>query len=250
MAKETKYTQSGIDLWDHLRDQLGFLKNSSSAFDNGFEGEAKRLAATTRLLVHDTKLSASLLYHMGIKNKLKMLNTARPLNPKNVFPHQGLIVMKIQGAPESTTTASINLLGTKPVETQDPGHDAQRGTATYEPIILGPPNPHRPPSWVSFTRWWEEIVIKTTERTTFSRKQLVLAMANKDGGAHVDPKLNSDYANLTKFNSQGWSIETDGIRTGPDNSIADASVRQIAHELEQSLLESFGNDAGELAPFI
>lgn len=66
----------------------------------------------------------------------------------------------------------------------------------------------------------------------------------------MDPELSADYARLTKFNSQGWGIETSGITVAPDNSIADSSVRQIAHELERSILESFWNDEGELTPFL
>ena len=184
-----------------------------------------------------------------IKHRLIMLNTARPLNPHNLAAHQGLVLMKLQAAPGAGVMASLSLAG-KPIETQKNVPGAPKATATYELIVTGPPNPALPPSWVSFTRWWEELVIKTSDRTTFTRKQLVLTMTNQDGGAHVDPELCADYARLTKFNSQGWGIETSGITVAPDNSIADSSVRQIAHELERSILESFWNDDGGLAPFL
>ena len=249
MAKKTKYSQSNIDLWDLLKEQLRFLKNSNASYDDGFEGEAKRLAVTIRVLVYDTNNSTSLLYQLVIKHKLKMLNTASQMIPNNLLGHQGLVIMKVQAPPGASVFVSPTIVGEE-TETHESILGVQPGNVTYEPIINVPPNPHLSPSWVSFTRWWKEIVIKTAEGTTFTREQLVLAMANKDGGAHVDPKLDSDYANLTKFNSQGWTVDTDGSTDAPDNSIADASVRQIAFELEQSLLASFGNDDGELAPFL
>lgn len=249
MAKKAKYSQSDIDLWHLLKEELRFLKNSGSAYDEGFEGEAKRLAVTIRVLVHDTKSSKSLLHQLVIKHKLKMLNTASPMIPNNLLGHQGLVMMKMQAPPGASMFASAAIIGEQ-IESYPSKSTGQAGSMTYEPIINVPSNPHLPPSWISFTRWWKEIVIKTADGTNFTREQLVLAMANKDGGAHVDPRLDSDYAGLTKFNSQGWTVTADGYKGAPDNSIADASVRQIAHELERSLLETFGNDDGEIAPFI
>ncbi len=52
---------------------------------------------------------------------------------------------------------------------------------------------------VSFTRWWEEIVIKDLGGKTFNRRDVVLALANTEGGAHVDPLLNEDYAQLSNI---------------------------------------------------
>jgi len=42
------------ELLDYLREQITFLRNSIDSYDKGFEGEAKRLATTIRVLVHDT----------------------------------------------------------------------------------------------------------------------------------------------------------------------------------------------------
>jgi hypothetical protein len=36
----------------HLREQLEFLRRSAEAYDDGAEGEAKRLATVIRVLVH------------------------------------------------------------------------------------------------------------------------------------------------------------------------------------------------------
>jgi hypothetical protein len=55
------YTQTDDELREHLRDSVEFLAASSAAYDAGAEGEAKRIATTIRVLVHDTNSSKSLL---------------------------------------------------------------------------------------------------------------------------------------------------------------------------------------------
>jgi len=56
-----EYRQSNEELQQHLKDIIQALELSAYAFDNGSEGEAKRLAAAIRVLVHDTESSKSLL---------------------------------------------------------------------------------------------------------------------------------------------------------------------------------------------
>ena len=130
MAKPTQYSQSNADLWDLLKDQLRFLRNSSSSYDNGFEGEAKRLAVTIRILVHDTKNSTSLLHQLVIKHKLKMLNTASPIIPNNLLGHQGLVIMKAQAPPGASVFASPAMVG-QDVETHVRIPGVQTGYVTY-----------------------------------------------------------------------------------------------------------------------
>ncbi len=78
-------------------------------------------------------------------------------------------------------------------------------------------------------------MIKDLRGHTFTRKDIVPALANKEGGAHVDPNISDEYANLTRFNSQGWKVMTSGVVAAPDNSITAASMRQIAYEMQESL---------------
>ncbi|PKM42871.1 MAG: hypothetical protein CVV03_09425 [Firmicutes bacterium HGW-Firmicutes-8] len=49
------------ELEEHLREQLEFLELSAESYDRGKDGEAKRLASTIRVLVHETRSSHSLL---------------------------------------------------------------------------------------------------------------------------------------------------------------------------------------------
>lgn len=64
--------------------------------------------------------------------------------------------------------------------------------------------------------------------------------SNKDGGAHVDPYLNEDYANLMRNNSIGWSVTTD--TSEEEENLLDIglySARQIAFELPTSINRYF-----------
>lgn len=54
-------------LVEHLREQMRFIESSAAAYDNGFEGEGKRLATVLRVLMHDTSGSHSVLGQLGVK---------------------------------------------------------------------------------------------------------------------------------------------------------------------------------------
>jgi hypothetical protein len=61
-----------------------------------------------------------------------------------------------------------------------------------------------------------------------------LSLANKMGGAHVDPKLDASFVALTRNNTLGWRY-WDGNEEGDIIPVELASVRQIAHEVLLSL---------------
>jgi hypothetical protein len=64
----------------------------------------------------------------------------------------------------------------------------------------------------------------------FSRKDIVLLLANKDGGAHIDGEIDDRYVDI-KYNNSIGRMFFDGIieYSFPDNA-AYVSARQIAHE--------------------
>jgi hypothetical protein len=84
--------------------------------------------------------------------------------------------------------------------------------------------------------WWNQVVY-VLGKTRLSRKDLVLSAADKDGGAHVDAKLTSDYETLMHSGELGFfHYPTKGER---DNfqPIMDAHLvylRQLGHELLNS----------------
>lgn len=200
------------ELLEHLKEQYNFLVDSSNAYDLGKIGEAKRLAVVIRVLVHDTDHSTSLLKHLG-KKDIKFYDTSTDYNPNNILSYQGLVIMKITTGRPAEYVAPLNRL-----------------------------SPSRIREKVSFDVWWNTIVFKDSKKNIFKRCDIVKTLANKEGGAHIDYKLNNNYTALTKFNSLGWKSEftEGGLITEVDlgNPVL-PSMRQISYEMIKTLRVEF-----------
>lgn len=206
-----KVAQSADDLRRHLAESVGFLEVSSAAFDGGSLAEAKRLATTLRVLAHDvTGKSVSLLHQLGIKDSMRFISTVGVDRPGNVAPYHGLVGIRLGGG----VTFRARLANVSAAERRE--------------------HP--------FDRWWNEVVIDNRAGTVLTRKDLILALANKDGGAHVDPELQSSYAALTRAVGVGW-IGLTASAEGPVLEVELHSARQVAFEMLESLRAS-----GVLAP--
>jgi len=94
--------------------------------------------------------------------------------------------------------------------------------------------PDWPPRWVSFDKWWNGVVFVDQQGSETRRRDLILAVANKDGGAHVDPVLDEKYANLSRFNSLAWRFSSPRGSV-PVKSPEKFAIRQITHEVLKSL---------------
>lgn len=211
------------DFIEHLRDQMGFLRDSAAAYDQGKEADAKRLAAHLRTLLHDAGQSTSVLAHLGVKESLPWLDTAI--------------------APDPTWTYEFALGLCR--MTADPGPMADMH---YVPPLsdLGPDRTHPP---AAFVDWWNDPVLTNHDGHAFSRKDFARFVANQDGGAHVDANLDATYAALTRSNSLqvtgtggvvgflfGKSVPIDKLPGGPPKgSLALASIRQITYEVLATL---------------
>jgi len=186
-----------------LQEQIEFLNSSIKSLDMGFEGEAKRLAVCTRVLVHDTPKSESLLKQLGMKT-IPFYSTAYPWDPKNLLAHLGLLQIRWNN----------------------------KGEASYiEPLDDRPPPFLR---WVLFDEWWTEIVFDDRKGSSLMRKDIVLGLANKEGGAHVDPKLTIPYETITRH-SIFLIIETPTGKKPLSGKMEILAMRQISHELLKTL---------------
>ena len=201
--------QTEDELNSHLREQIDFLRRSSQAYDEGFASEAKRLATVIRVLLHDTRNSTSLLTLLRKKDIL-FHDTSLGYDPRNKVSTMGLIMIRV-------------------------GPD---GASYVPPLDDGPPIRYSKAK-IAFEEWWNKIVFVDTRGNELTRKDLVLAVSNKDGGAHVDPQLNSAYAALTRFNSLGWKLIQNGIEKDFATKPELASIRQMSHEVLKSLKDEF-----------
>lgn len=141
-----------MDFIEQLRRHIGFLARSCASFDAGHTEEALRIAVTLRVLFHDTNNSTSLLTHLGLKSSALVLTTFVPGYRENKEDRTFSVSIPV----------FLNGLGARSVP-------------------LGSARRHE---FITASKWWDEIVAFTSDKV--SRKDVVLAAANQDGGAHVD----------------------------------------------------------------
>lgn len=197
-----KVERSKENLIYQLEEQLNFLKASSHLFDIGVESEAKRIALTLRILLHDTKNSKSLLTHLEIKDKLWFYDCFEKMEENCVF----CITVGVMSTPN----------GLKYV-----------------------PNLFKPKFKVNFDDWWNQIIIfqKNPTPIKYTKKDVILSVADTDGGAHVDDKLPQNYYNLIQNKALPDVKIQSSLGEGTTNNAMPSIIRQCAHEIELSLKE-------------
>lgn len=82
-----------------------------------------------------------------------------------------------------------------------------------------------------FDQWWNCEVVRDLKGLTFCRRELILDIANTDGGAHVDPGLEERYLEFSRKNSLGWNFSANGKDWQAIPSPHLACMRQISHEV-------------------
>lgn len=183
--------QSRAELCEHLKEQVSFLRRSASSYDGGIFGEAKRLAVVMRILLHDTTASRSLLTSLGIKDALRYYDR---------YAGHDL-------------TRAVTFIGV-----------GMAGTSTGLRYVA---NLTEPVATTEFSTWWAGVAIKQ-RGVLHRRSDIILAVSNMDGGAHVDPALEARYAALSREYAATWSVGVgDNIGTvenGPELPV----VRQCA----------------------
>jgi len=181
--------------------QEGLLRTYASGFDGGNTDLALPMAVSIRVLVHDTRTSTSLLEHLGVKHRILFLDTAQHIIPGNLLTNLGLVIAEV------TVGEYV-----APLDMERP--------------IQNPPS--------RFAAWWKTPIAVDTRRSEFSRKDLVLAVANKLGGAHVDSTVPEDIDHFRLPDSLGWRT-VGPLGDGQFNSPLPPSIRQIAHELIRTI---------------
>jgi hypothetical protein len=200
-----KIRQTDDDLRNHLMDQIQFLQRSIILYDTGLINEAKRMGVIIRLLVHDTPKSVSLLSQLNMKNIL-FYDTSHDYDPTNLAPTLGLIL----------TRTSVNPTFVKFIPALD-GREEYKNRK------------------ISFEKWWDKIVLADKVNNKFKRIDLILSVANKDGGVHVDPQLDKSYGELTRKKTLGVKFVINNLVKEHGIEPIFASIRQISHEILKSL---------------
>lgn len=213
------HVKSPDELKVELQEQIAALRASAAAYDGGAFWEAKRLASTAYILLHDGSAnSKSLLGQLGLKATITLLSTARPQSADPVLPLAVLDVSMVEG------------------------------WYRYSPNLDRFSEAHHE---LPFSKWYSETVFETGSGKSVSRKNLIFSLRNQLGGGHVDPTLkdeavhwlaqgahNVSFGPTTDENGnpiQGPSIFAE-MKDGPVPNGHLATMRQVAWELEKSLV--------------
>ena len=195
-----------------LAEQVDFLRASAERFDAGHQHEAKRLALTIRVLLHDTDGSKSLLEQLGLKSELRFLDTRTRQEPP-----AGFQVLEQLGWPTGMVVLSM----------------AIGGPTTFR-ADLGSDQESRPGE-VAFDAWWEESLLVSKDGTGWNRRRFIIGAANQEGGGHVDPKPCAWWRDLRDGTWIG-AVKIDGpAGEVPVSDLAPTVIRQITHELLATL---------------
>lgn len=196
-----------------LRQQFELLKAAGGRYDEGDELEVLNIAARLRTILEGR---ASLVEQLCLTKRLLFADTSTHRLDPGRHP----------------CIANLGI------------HIEIGVGAHWVPLRDGWPEGHPRPPDAAFATWWEEPILPQSnedglDRTpVFSRRQLVLAVANWDGGAHVFPR-ESDYDALTKDSfSFEVAFRTEAGETGFQPVRANATqacVRQIGHEVVKTL---------------
>lgn len=206
----TDMPRSMDELNELLREQISFLEASCKLFDQGTQHEAKRLALILRILVRESRNSHSLLGQLGLLDSITFYNSLPPMNLHNALGEHGFVKTKVS----SEGTNYVPIFG-ELIEL------VSNRKMTYS-------------SWIS------QVVYKNGSKE-FTREDFIGWMADKEGGAHVDPTSAPGFVTVKEYSQETWKFGRKNPETGDweestaDGNLVYVGVRQIAYEMLETL---------------
>lgn len=195
-------------LLEILREQMALLRTSVDSFYQGNFAESLHIATRIRVLVHETKKGRSLLQQLhGDSRSLPILDAGRRSQPSDheVFR----FTLGVRLGPGAAVWPAVDLASTH-----------------YCVSSIG--------------SWMRRVVFRFNSalgpQVTYTRKEVILMLANREGGAHVDPDENPDYVRLLKDLPLGLSVNGVRIET-PD--LARFLTAQSGVEMLECLKHNF-----------
>ncbi|MFA5061965.1 MAG: hypothetical protein WC526_02375 [Patescibacteria group bacterium] len=204
----TRIAQKSDDILKIFEQKLKSMQGHCNKYDQGERDYARYLALDLRILLHDSKFSYSVLGQIGKKDTNFFDTSYSPPDKVLISPFCSLYGVPAGGANPS-----------------------------YVPWLDQNPNDSR--RLVPFSEWWNQIVIKDGYSKEFTRKDLILFVADQGGGAHVDPLLDEAYAKLAHENSLGWTSYDNQNPRSPVGDADLAAIRQITHEVLKTLIPNY-----------
>lgn len=191
----------------HLARQLRFIERSCAVYDEDYTDEAIQIAVRIRVILHPGgKKSRSLLQHLN-SGRISLLTTS-------------------EGAPDREDL--IHCDGLSSFQASSDGKSVSSFYGPGENDAL-----HR--EYIKADKWWQQIVL-FAEGTGYSRRDIVLGVAEQEGGAHVAAAPTADFQRLMTPGLMWDLVEVaDGVETvTPAADVRFKYVRQMAYELLNS----------------
>lgn len=208
------------ELDGRIRQQIRVLLDSATRFDNGGPNagdEALTMAIRLRTLLH-TGNDPSGLMRAGHLDSMRFCNSVG-VPPQDGSPFIGALQQVINLRPaDGEQHVSFKPAFDHHIKQLTPGQQAVQ--------LMNSP---------TFKEWWTTALIRDLDQHEFTREYIVKTVANKDGGAHLDPELPDDYLAVSRGPGFGLSMRIDN---GEDHHAGDpilALLRQITWEFERSL---------------
>ncbi|MBA3076673.1 hypothetical protein [Lactiplantibacillus plantarum] len=218
-----KIDRTNEEMIIQLKNCLDNLSSDAAAYDQGNFQAIRRSSTTLRILFYDSDTSHSILNQIYDKNKFRLLNSFL-IDKYDRAYFGGVLFVELPGT--VLHPDSIN------------------PTFVPDNHIINQASPE-----ISFDNWWTGTIFKSDSNgEKLTRKDLITIMANQDGGAHVDKKVNRTYMDIARGDT-GWNINLSNFYTpeyykklSPDDEgfihpkdIQLAMLRKIVHEVLFSL---------------
>jgi hypothetical protein len=205
VPKQERLLRPKGELEAELKEQLSLLRHACQSYDKGHEVVGKYISVTLRVLLHQHRQSRALLEQLRIRPDY-FLDSAGPIDPNNLIPTHNFVMMRLSNDASSRYIPAVAAGGF---------------SWAMKPL--------------RFPDWWNNPVIKDKDGRVLSRKDLILNVAETDGGAHVDPGLEEAYMKLSRENSLGWNLSDGEVEKALKGRPELASMRQIAHEVSSTI---------------
>ena len=261
------------DLNEVFEMQISFLRKSCKDFDNGDQSEGIRIAGHLRTLLHDSErknnIDSSLTSKIDkLKERLKsktfddktsilndidqikqivqnkqtnFISSKSLFNQMNLFDIYNFLDSSIpKNIPayrtfdNGITNSTINkdeyygLLAIHYFVDNNCINTKYSALCKYSNFVLNAQNT------LNFETWWNKEIYTNHKKVSYTRKNLILDVANKDGYAHVDENIGDKYKEYKESNSFNNFVSIYSVGKTL-NAPTLNSVRQIAFEFLYSI---------------
>ena len=240
MAKQTdiesiqRDPQEVIDVFNY---NISMLEHLCEEFDRGRTEAALWIAVVLRTLLHTSWDSNNEIRSHAILDQLKVIDSVYDFKFLSTRTSEPTVTTFFQGWQFGDGVCGLNVadasvyagLIIKKINRVGDGYVADTAPLKDAKFVL---EYH----WLDFDKWWGEVVFRDKAKNkNMSRWDVIKMLANKDGGAHFDPKVPVKYDTFRHPNL--FKVCFGSIEVPFSRNPVYVSVRQIAWEV----LESWSN---------